>query len=58
MADDSPMFVSRIVYAAGADPVKQGQITLTATYGVLRKPQYAPWLNPHIHYENQGGNYT
>lgn len=57
MADDSPMFVTRIVYSSGADPIKQGQITLSATYGTLRKPQFAPFLNKEIRYENLGGNH-
>lgn len=48
MADTSPMFVSRVTYNAGADPVKQGQIVLTASYGVLRKPMYANPVN-HIY---------
>lgn len=43
--DGSPMFVLRIVYTAAADAIKVGQITVTASYGTLRKYPEAPMLN-------------
>lgn len=43
MADGSPMMIKKIQGDSSADPIKQGQITLTVRYGALRqKTQYTP----------------
>ena len=37
------MFVQRLAVTTGADPLKTGQVTIEATYGVVRKyPEYEP----------------
>ena len=36
LSDNSPLFVLRIAFTANADAVKAGQVTVTASYGVLR----------------------
>ena len=45
MSDKSPMFVNRISASMANDAIKTGQITVSASYGVLRKYQKAPVLN-------------
>lgn len=45
MADKSPMFITRIAARTANDAIKTGQITVSASYGVLRKYQKAPILN-------------
>lgn len=45
MADKSPMFVTRIAARTANDAIKTGQITVSASYGVLRKYREVPKLN-------------
>ena len=45
MADKSPMFVRRITARTANDAIKTGQITVTASYGVLRRYPKVPKLN-------------
>lgn len=50
LSDGSPMIVNRISYNPAADPLHEGQITVTGTYGVLKDTVDAPKLN-HINLE-------
>lgn len=43
--DGSPMFILRIAYTAANDAIKTGQITVTASYGTLRRYPKTPKLN-------------
>lgn len=45
LLDGSPLFVLRTAFTAGADAVEAGQVTVTASYGVLRSYGHAPVLN-------------
>lgn len=36
LADGSPMIIKRIAYSSAANPIRDGQITVTGTYGILR----------------------
>ena len=45
MKDKSPMFVTRITARTANDAIKTGQITVSASYGVLRKRKESPILN-------------
>lgn len=43
--DGSPMLIQRVAINTGANPLRQGQITISGRYGVLREPEKAPLLN-------------
>lgn len=45
LSDGSPMIVNRIAYNPAANPLHEGQITITGTYGVLKDAVDAPKLN-------------
>lgn len=49
LADGSPLLIQRVTINTGANPLRQGQLTITGRYGVLRVPEEAPLLNhPHM----------
>lgn len=45
LADGSPFFLRRLAANMAADPIKEGQLTITGEYGVLTKKQVYPILN-------------
>lgn len=45
LRDGSPMLIRRIALSASANPLRQGQLTVTGRYGVLWKPPETPKLN-------------
>lgn len=49
LGDGSPMLIERVAINTAANPLRQGQLTITGRYGVLRVPEEAPLLNnPHM----------
>lgn len=44
LSDDSPLFIQNISADSGKDPLREGQITLNARYGILRTKPSAPEL--------------
>lgn len=49
LTDGSPMLIQRVAINTGANPLRQGQLTISGRYGVLRVPEEAPLLNnPHM----------
>lgn len=56
-SDDSPLMVDRNIQAQyGADALRQGQITVTGTYGVLTPKRNSPKLNHYYAQEAKNGN--
>lgn len=53
MPDGSPMLINRIACNAQADPMQQGQLTVTVTFGVLRPHEAGTPLN-HINMAANG----
>jgi len=44
LKDGSPMVIRRIAYASSANPIRDGQITITGRYGILRNQNVQPIL--------------
>ena len=45
LRDGSPMLIRRVAISASANPMRQGQLTVTGRYGVLWQPPEVPKLN-------------
>lgn len=45
LRDSSPMLIRRVAISASANPLRQGQLTVTGRYGVLWHPPETPPLN-------------
>lgn len=45
LRDNSPMLIRRVAISASANPLRQGQLTVTGRYGVPWKPPETPKIN-------------
>lgn len=52
LRDGSPMLIRRVAISASANPLRQGQLTVTGRYGVLWQPPEVTKLN-HPHFEGR-----